>query len=422
MRTLALVLAAAFGLVAGRLDATVIPKTSSPPPINGQPGDAWKNAASFTFAPYNPAKPIVMSTTAALTYDDRCLYIAVSCRETNLVEARQQQKLERHDAPVWENDCVEIFLDTLRNGKSYFQFVIDIHGGTADLRHYDPAWPGPGLDWNGLWQHAAGTDEDGWLVQAAIPWATIGVAPATASPVGLNISRVRRNAPFERSVLAPTRRLHDLENFLLLSGLDLAAPPISGRLRQTAAYQGRNQMTVQLRNHTPQPMAGELVLTVLAADGQRELGRQAVPAVLPAQTELPIAITYDLDHAGAAQVTVDFTAADRRHPLDAAFLVFRQPLEWADPRPIATAGKTCPIQLRCFSEATARQLDIAILTATGETATTRHWESLPDSTFLELPTATLPAGRYTIKAILRHGEDTSQSSFPLLVAPDLTAP
>jgi len=364
-----------------------------------------------------------MATTAALTYDDRCLYIAVSCRETNLVEARQQPQHDRHDAPAWENDCVEIFLDTLRNGKSYFQFVVDIHGATADLRHFDPAWPGPALDWNGLWQHAASSGEDGWLVQAAIPWATIGIAPGAEAPVGLNIARVRRIAPFERSVLAPTRRLHELENFLPLSGLDLAAPPLSGRLLPAPAYQGRNRMTVQLRNHTPLPVTGEVVLTVLAADGQRELRRQAVPAVLPAQAELPVTVAFDLDYAGAAQVTVDFAvAAQRRHPIDAVSLVFRQPLEWADPRPIATAGKTCPIRLRCFSEAPSRQLDITILNTAGETAALRHWASLPDRSFLELPTTALPVGRYTVKAILRHGDDASESSFPLLVTPDVTAP
>lgn len=425
MRTHALFFAAVFGLALARLGAADIPKTSTAPPINGRPAPAWEQAARFTFTPYNPAKPVVMGATAALAYDDRCLYIAVHCRETNLVEARQQPKLERHDAPAWENDCIEIFLDTLRNGKSYYQFVIDIHGATADLRHYDPAWPGPALDWNGAWQHAVGDDEDGWLAQAAIPWTTIGLSPGPERQFSLNISRVRRIAPFERSVLAPTRRLHDLENFLVVTGLDLAAPPVAGHFQQGAAYRGRNRMTVRLHNREALSARGELILTILAADGHTELLRQTIPAILPAEAEQTFELTYLLEHAGTAQVKLDFTAANGdRHPIDAGFLVFRQPLEWADPSPIATAGKDCPVLLRCFSAASVpeRALDLAIIDSAGNTVAEQGWSNLPDRGFLELPSAELKPGRYTVKAALRHGADRSESSLPLLVTPDLTAP
>ena len=96
-----------------------IPKTKNPPVIDGKINDTcWKNAAVVTgFLLSTSAGPATEQTKAYLCYDNTNLYIAFKCMESQIGEIKAN--IKKHDGAVCEDDCIEIFLDTNCDRKSY---------------------------------------------------------------------------------------------------------------------------------------------------------------------------------------------------------------------------------------------------------------------------------------------------------------
>ena len=178
---------------------TTCRRTSDPPHIDGKLHDrAWAKTAPL--APFfDPAgdRQTKFPTEVRLAYDSANLYLAFRCHEPNL--AGLITKASGRDGKVWEDDSVEIFIDTNLDRNTYYQFIFN-----ADCVAYD------GLGWNAKWngQHNAKTDRqvDAWTLELAIPWATIGLkTPESGTKLGLEIVRRRVQTPRELTHWSPTR-------------------------------------------------------------------------------------------------------------------------------------------------------------------------------------------------------------------------
>ena len=145
-----------------------------------------------------PDSPPSTPTIAWVTYDQQALYLALYCVEPN--PAQMRISATEHDGRVWEDDSVEIFIDTNYDRKSFFQIIINPRGVT-----YDGKSDGP---WDGDFESAATVTDKAWLLEAAISWNTLGLdgPPAPGSKMGLNLVRNRSQAQGEITQWAPTRQ------------------------------------------------------------------------------------------------------------------------------------------------------------------------------------------------------------------------
>lgn len=170
-----------------KVDKTLqVKKTDVPPVIDGKLDDeCWNKAGkAIGFLLLGEEKPATEQTIAYVTYDSNNLYIAFDCKESRLGEL--QRKTEGHDNhTIARDDCVEIFLNFANNDKTYAHLIINANGAVYDAsdgKREDTEWES-----NATVKTTKGIDS--WMVEMAIPFNTLGVAPKSGDVWGINLAR-----------------------------------------------------------------------------------------------------------------------------------------------------------------------------------------------------------------------------------------
>jgi len=149
-------------------------------------------------------------TEARFACDGENLYVGLRCHEPNL--AGLQVKVAERDGPTWSDDCVELFLDTNLDRKTYYHYAINAAGFVYDGYGFDSTWDGP-------CRVEAGREENAWVVEMAVPWQTLEMEPPkSGTTLGLEIVRARIQGGREVSQWAPTlnKSNHTPERFGVL--------------------------------------------------------------------------------------------------------------------------------------------------------------------------------------------------------------
>jgi len=136
-----------------------VAETDAAPVIDGKIEDArWSKAGRLTmpFTLDGEGRASV-PTEFRLLRDARTLYVAFRCAEP--LVAKMRARGVAHDADLWNDDSVEVFLGT---GASYCHFIINSKGTT-----YDAA--GKERNWESGFRAAAAVGKSGWTAEAAIP-------------------------------------------------------------------------------------------------------------------------------------------------------------------------------------------------------------------------------------------------------------
>lgn len=168
-----------------------VPPARSPVLPDGEvEEDAWTAPARtglFRDATGAFARP---SSEARLLWDARNLYLVLYAGDED-IEARDTP----HDGPVWLDDSFSILLAPPGQGVTY---TIDVsaRGAVTDARRGragapDATWESGirvGLDRDGTISDPSDDDEE-WIVEAALPWASLGVTPAAGMEIGLALRR-----------------------------------------------------------------------------------------------------------------------------------------------------------------------------------------------------------------------------------------
>ncbi len=129
----------------------------------------------------NVRGPEAALTRSVVAWDDDNLYVLFVC-----VDENAWGTLTERDAAIWTEEVVEVFLDPDGDGRNYAELEVNPHNVVVDL--LIPA-PGEGssqerLAWNieGLKTAARIQPGEGWTVEIAIPWASLGRTGVTAAP------------------------------------------------------------------------------------------------------------------------------------------------------------------------------------------------------------------------------------------------
>jgi len=173
-------------------------RAAARPELDGKLDDSiWQDAkVKGDFLRSDGSQLAQFATEVWVAYDRENLYLACRCQEPNL--EGMVVNADQRDGKVWEDDSVEVFLDTNFDRKSYYQFIFNPAGVIYD-----------GKGWNAGWNAACtvgtGREKGTWTLEAAISWASLEMAAPTAGKkIGLEIARSRQQSPSELTQWSPT--------------------------------------------------------------------------------------------------------------------------------------------------------------------------------------------------------------------------
>ncbi|MEA3402371.1 MAG: carbohydrate-binding family 9-like protein [Armatimonadota bacterium] len=216
--------------------AAPVPLTPDPPQIDGVLDDpCWERAVPLAeFMKVGSHAPASQPTVVRVVRDRRALYVAFECYEPLIDHLARDHT--GHDAEVWFDDSVELFIDPTHSHQRYYQFAVNCVGARFD-RHMED------IDWTAPWRAATHIGEDRWSVEVAVPFATLGVRPPQPGDVfAANFCRNRKASSPESAMhgewsnWAPTQsQYHEPERFghLIFTDADVAEVPASA-LRELA--------------------------------------------------------------------------------------------------------------------------------------------------------------------------------------------
>ncbi len=160
-----------------------------------------------------PGQPDIptQKTTAKIFYTKDCIYIGVECFEKNIKKVKSIWK--NYGDPVWNEDSIEIFLDTNYDRSTYYHLCCN-SAGVRNSAYYGTIVKGTGISQEGFlmsstgtkerkvlpdkpwpmsWRVATSKTENSWIAEIAIPFEFLGMksAPKNYTVWGFNIGRER---------------------------------------------------------------------------------------------------------------------------------------------------------------------------------------------------------------------------------------
>jgi uncharacterized protein DUF5916/cellulose/xylan binding protein with CBM9 domain len=114
-----------------------------------------------------------LQTTVRLTYDDKNLYIAAVCKESNADHIVQTLK---RDDEIWSSDGFGVFLDPVNQQTNGFAFFSNAFGAQTEglLSAFSGGEDNMNRDWDNKWfSEVHQTEEGDWTLEMAIPFKSI---------------------------------------------------------------------------------------------------------------------------------------------------------------------------------------------------------------------------------------------------------
>ena len=182
-------------------------RATKPVEIDGRLTEACWAAGEWVSGFYEGRKavPARYGVLAKIAFDRAHLYLAFRCPEDKL-DSLRLLRTKRDDPRMWNDDCIEIYLDANRDGETMFHFMINAAGAVADSSVTERAVPDatagvPGVyvyrmksdrSWDAGVRAAAGRGNDEWRLEASIPVRDLGVGEIVpGSTMGITICRER---------------------------------------------------------------------------------------------------------------------------------------------------------------------------------------------------------------------------------------
>jgi len=159
--------------------AVGIPQASRPPAIDGNVDEVWASvpARAIDHVVYTPVSSEAdLSADFKTMYDKEALYFLVEVNDERLIS---------DSAESWLDDGVEIFIDA-DNSKS------GVYGDKDYQYHFDWDATAPAMGeshhnkTNGV-QYAFARTDDGYRLEAKLPWSTLGTTPAVGKRIGFDV-------------------------------------------------------------------------------------------------------------------------------------------------------------------------------------------------------------------------------------------
>jgi len=134
--------------------------------------------------------PATEKTDVWVSFDDDFVYVTFRCWETepDRMVAKEMRR-DNNNMPQGDDNVAFVF-DTYYDRRNAVLFEINPIGGRWDGQVVNESMGGS--DWNPIWDFATGRFDQGWTVEAAIPFKSLRYQPGRAQVWGFNARRLSR--------------------------------------------------------------------------------------------------------------------------------------------------------------------------------------------------------------------------------------
>ena len=139
--------------------------------------------------------PASERTEFRVAFDENNLYFALVLHDSD-PDAVRRSILHR-EGRIDQDDNIRIGLDTYHDRRNAYIFEINPFGTQGDALITDESMTLADWNWEGVYESEARITEDGWVVEAAIPFTTIRFSDEQAPTMGILVERtIRRKNEF----------------------------------------------------------------------------------------------------------------------------------------------------------------------------------------------------------------------------------
>lgn len=266
----------------------IIPKTTLKPAIDGNLADPiWQGANKLEL--YNSsAGKLVNKTEAFVAYDDQNLYLAFKCYESQMDKmAKTWNHVEERDNGIWEDDCVELFIDPLATKTdSVYQFIINSSSVIFDSKHGE-------VNWDSDIEVSTKYYDNYWTIELSIPLLNFGYVPEGGEMWRMNFGRDEKPSK-ERSGLSATGRVDETGWYVNPANFaDFQFEPKKqkiGVIVDSLAENGDSKVKLKLKNEENQKANVEVALN-LSSEG-KNVSKDVQKVTIEPNSESTISIPY----------------------------------------------------------------------------------------------------------------------------------
>ncbi len=134
--------------------------------------------------------PASERTELRVAFDDNHLYFAIVLHDSDPKGIRRS--ILHREGRIDQDDNIRIGLDTYNDKRNAYIFEINPFGTQGDALITDESMTLSDWNWEGVYESEGRVTEDGWVVEAAIPFTTIRFADTDAPEMGILMERTIR--------------------------------------------------------------------------------------------------------------------------------------------------------------------------------------------------------------------------------------
>lgn len=275
----------------------------APPALDGSLDDpCWQGAGRVQdFIPFLQIPGTQVTTTVLACADQQALYFGFECAEPS-TESLAANATER-DGRLWEDDSVELFLDTNLDRRTYYQIIVNSQGVIFDQDTGAPGLAGP--KWDGPVQAAAKVVPDRWTAEVRLEFTGLRLAEAGGQRWGLNFARTSlRGGRSCYSWARVNKGFGEPANFgSLLLPFDPSASAVTGRpLAGERVFWGQGVLPFEVSNRRDEAVRVRLVVSQEADDAAEALGETTLSVKPRSTAEAGV----DCSFTGAGEVRLRY--------------------------------------------------------------------------------------------------------------------
>ena len=133
--------------------------------------------------------PATEVTEVWIFFDDEHIYLVARCWETE-PDRLMVDEMRRDNTNIGRGDNVAWIFDTLYDQRTGVLFEVNALGGRMDGQSTGEGRTN--FDWNPIWEVEVDRFEQGWTVEAAVPFKSLRYRPGNDQTWGLNVRRRNR--------------------------------------------------------------------------------------------------------------------------------------------------------------------------------------------------------------------------------------
>ena len=190
--------------------------------------EAWSRAAvakDFTQSEPREGQPATEPTEVMVAFDAQYLYIGARMRDSD--PSREIVNDIRKDFREDDQDDFEVIIDTFRDRRNGYIFIVNPEGGRVD-RQIANEGREINSSWDAVWDVKTQRTREGWTAEFRIPFRTLRFDPGVDQSWGINFSRrIRRKN--EVTFWSPVPRAYNLMRLSMAGDVTGLQPGQSGR-------------------------------------------------------------------------------------------------------------------------------------------------------------------------------------------------